>query len=309
MKAVLIREYGGPDVLEIADVPDPAPEAGEVLVEVHAASVNPIDWKMRQGLVKEFFDVPLPHIMGRDMSGVVRAVGDGVTAVRPGEEVFGVGNPVRDGTHAELVSIAADLVAPKPATIGHPEAAALGVAALSALAALEETAALGAGETVLIHAGAGGVGAAAIQFAKHIGATVVATASQGNLDYVRGLGADEAVDYRDRDFSEVVRDCDVVLDSMGGEVHNRSFACLKPGGRLAFLTAAPIEGETPRRDVRVERVQVRGGRDRLARLAELADAGAIVAQINAAFPLAEARKAYDLSETGHARGKIVLKIR
>lgn len=308
MKAVLIREYGGPDALEIAEVPDPDPEAGEVLVAVRSASVNPIDWKMRNGLVKAFFDVTLPHIMGRDMSGVVRAVGDGVTAVHPGDEVFGVGDPMRAGTHAELLAIAAGLVAPKPARIGHTETAALGVAALSAIAGLEETAKLSAGETVLIHAGAGGVGGAAIQLAKHLGATVVTTASEGNLEYVRGLGADRAVDYVSEDFADVVRDCDVVFDTIGGDVHRRSFACLKPDGRLVYLTAAPVKGAPPRRDVLVERVQVRGGRDRLARLAELAEKGAIAPQVKAVFPLDEARKAYDLSETGRTRGKIVLEV-
>ena len=309
MKAVLIRRYGGPDVLEVADAKSPMPGPKELTVEVHAASVNPIDWKMRQGLVQRLFDVKLPHVMGRDFSGVVRAVGPEVSDFTPGDLVFGIGDPMKDGTQAEYLCIAASLCARKPKGLLHNDAAALGVSGLSALAALEQTAPVQPGMKVLVHAGAGGVGHLAIQYAKHRGAAVAATASAANLDFCRRMGAAEVVDYRNQDFAARVRDCDIVLDTVGGETHARSLACLKPGGTLVYLVAAPLPKLYPRADVKVVQAPVRGGRAAIERVGELAVQNVLRPHISATFPLADAAKAYAQVESGRTRGKVVLAIR
>ncbi len=309
MKALIIRKYGGPEVLELAEIPDPAPSPGDVLVEVHAASVNPIDWKMREGRVLRFFDVPLPHVMGRDMSGVVREVGSEVTGLQPGDPVFGLANPLRDGTQAELVAIEADLVAKKPDALTHEEAASLGVSGLSMLAALEETAPVFRGMRVLVHAGAGGVGSLAIQYAVDRGAEVLATASARNTDYVRSLGASKVIDYKLSDWPQRALDCDVVFDTVGGSTHQDSQACLKPDGALVYLNAAPLPDTPPREDIMVLLAPVRTSREKLERVAELAAAGAVRAQVTETYPLHEADTAYARSQTGHTRGKIVIKLR
>ena len=309
MKALIIQKYGGPEVLELAEVVEPAPEPGDVLVDVYAASVNPIDWKMREGRVLRFFDVPLPHVMGRDMSGVIRAVGEEVTGLQPGDPVFGVGNPLRDGTQAEMMAVEADLVAKKPDALTHEEAASLGVAGLSMLAAIEDTAPVFRGMRVLVHAGAGGVGTLAIQYAADRGAEVLTTASARNTDYVRNLGADQVIDYSLSNWWEKATDCDVVFDTIGGATHAASQACLKPDGALVFLNAAPLPDTPAREDIMVLAAAVQTSREKLERIAELAAAGAVRPQVTKIFPLHEGDGAYALSQSGHARGKIVIKIR
>jgi NADPH:quinone reductase-like Zn-dependent oxidoreductase len=309
MKALIIRKYGGPEVLQLAEMPDPVPGSGDVLVEVHAASVNPIDWKMREGRVIRYFDVPLPHVMGRDMSGVVREVGSEVRGLHPGDPVFGVGNPLRNGTQAELLAIEAELVAKKPDALTHEEAASLGVSGLSMLAALEETAPVFRGMRVLIHAGAGGVGSLAIQYAVDRGAEVFATASARNTEYVRKLGAAKVIDYKLSDWPRRAPECDVVFDTVGGETHVASQACLKPDGTLVYLNAAPLPDTPPREDIMVLNAQVQVSREGLERIAELAAAGAVRPQVTETHPLREADAAYRRSQSGHARGKIVIKIR
>jgi NADPH:quinone reductase-like Zn-dependent oxidoreductase len=309
MKALIIRKYGGPEVLELAEIDDPTPGPGDILVDVHAASVNPIDWKMREGRVLRFFDVPLPHVMGRDMSGVVREVGPEVTGLQPGDPVFGLGNPLRDGTQSEMMAIEADLVAKKPDALTHEEAASLGVSGLSILAALEETAPVFRGMRVLIHAGAGGVGSLAIQYAVDRGAEVLTTASARSTDYVRELGAHQVIDYTLDGWWEKARDCDVVFDTVGGATHTASQACLKADGTLVYLNAAPLPEEAPREDIMVLGAPVRTSREKLERIAELAAAGAVRPQVTESYPLHEADTAYARSQTGHARGKIVIKFR
>jgi NADPH:quinone reductase-like Zn-dependent oxidoreductase len=313
MRAVLFRDYGGPEKLELAELPDPAAGPGEVLVDVHAASVNPIDWKMRAGILRAAFDLELPHVLGRDVSGVVAGIGEGggegVDSLAPGDAVFGLGDPMKPGTHAERIAIAGGLVAKKPDHLSHAEAAALGVAGLSVLAALETAVTIERGQTVLIHAGAGGVGHLAIRYAKHRGARVLATASARNHDFVRGHGADEVIDYTATDFRKAAHDCDVVLDPMGGEVHARSLEVLRPGGTLVFLIAAPIPEDAKRDDVQVVMAQVKGGTARLERVAALAGEGVLTPAIERRFPLADMREAYALIESGHSRGKVVLEMR
>ncbi len=309
MKALRIDGYGGKEALEIVDAARPDPGPAEVLVEVHAASVNPVDWKIREGHMKAFVDIPMPHILGRDVSGVVAAVGDEVDSLSVGDAVFGSAAANRDGTHAEFVAIDANMLAQKPDSIDHVDMASLPIAALSAYAGLVTHGNLAEREKVLIHAGAGGVGVIAIQLAKHIGATVATTAGESNAEYVRELGADIAIDYRSTDFNQALSDYDLVFDTMGGDIHLRSYAVLASGGRMTYLNADPIPDERPRDDVTVSNASVGYDTASLERIAELVDSGAIKPQVSAVVPLAEAVSAYGLIETGHVRGKVVLRVR
>ena len=309
MKALRIDGYGGSEALEIVDVARPAIGSSDVLVEVHAASVNPIDWKIREGYMKSFVEIPMPHIMGRDVSGVVVDKGEDVNILSVGDAVFGSATADRDGTHAEYVAIKPTLLAIKPDWIDHVDMASLPIASLSAYAGLVTHGNLVEGEKVLIHAGAGGVGVIALQLAKQIGATVATTASESNAGYVRELGADIVIDYRSTDFTKVVSNYDLVFDTLGGDVHLESYAVLAPGGRMTYLNAGPIPDEVPRDDVTVVNALVNYDTKPLARIAELVDSGAIKPQVSAVVPLAEAISAYNLSQTGHVRGKVVLRIR
>lgn len=310
MKAIAFDDYGGPEVLIYRDLPDPQFGPGDVLVEVHAASVNPLDWKMRQGAMRQAVELPLPYVPGRDFSGVIRSVGADVTAFAPGDGVFGTAERQRQGALAELLPVRADFVGRKPASLSHVETASTGVCGLTVLAALETTAPVSAGEKVLIHAGAGGVGCLAVQYAAYRGAHVTSTASADNADFVRGLGAERMVDYRTEDFTQLGPEFDIVFDTMGGAVHRQSYAVLKPGGILVYIHAAPIPaGDPPRDDVEVRNSMVEYGTDRLHRLAELLDSGAIKPQVREVFPLDRAVEAHRLIGSGHARGKLVVQVR
>ena len=240
MKAAFFMQHGGPEVLQYGDLPDPAPGAGELLVDVHAASVNAADWKMRAGNYSPVSH--FPYVPGRDFSGVVAALGAGAGDFKVGDPVFGVCDAGQEGAYAEKIAIKAAIVAKKPDALSHAECAALALAGLTALVSIEDTLQLASGETILIQGGAGGVAGFAIQLAKHIGARVVTTASAANHAYVRGLGADEVIDYRTEDFTRKVSACDAVFDTVGGEVALKSFSVLRPGGRAAFIasgTSAP----------------------------------------------------------------------
>src|SRR2546427_1703590 len=273
MKAVVFEKHGGPEVLRLAEVPDPTAGPGEVVVDIHAASVNAADYKVRLGGgAYSGSGVKLPHILGRDFSGVVSALGPGVTDLRAGDPVFGVCDQGIEGAYAEKIAIKAAIIAKKPDRLGHAEAAALALTSLTALWALEDTAQLKAGETILIQGGAGGVAGFAIQFAKHSGATVITTASARNHDYVRSLGVDRVIDYNVEDFTKTVTNCDVVFDTVGGEVQIRSYAVLKPGGRLVWIAAAPEGSQPPRSDVQTLRPGVARDRKHLERMLELLEA-------------------------------------
>src|SRR5438309_1531916 len=228
MKASFFRRYGGPEVLEYGEQPEPSPRAGELLIEIHAASVNAADWKMRGGHYGAA--VSVPHIPGRDFSGVVVSSG---AHFQPGDAVFGVCEVPREGAYAEKIAIREAIVARKPERLTHVQTAAIALTGLTALVSIEDTLKLKRGETILIQGGAGGVGGFAIALAKHLGARVIATASAENHDYVRKLGADEVIDYRSEDFTKALKDVDAVFDTVGGDVTMRSFAVLKSGGRLA----------------------------------------------------------------------------
>jgi NADPH:quinone reductase-like Zn-dependent oxidoreductase len=248
MKALMQDDYGGLDAMRIGDLPDPVPGPDDVLVEVHAAGINPIDWKVRGGALRARLELTFPDVLGRDLSGVIVAVGANVTDLKTGDALFGVCPPNRWGSHAELIAVDASIVAIKPHEVSHVEAASIALVGITALTALEKTATIEPGMKVLIHAGAGGVGAFAIQYCKSRGAMVYATCSAGNSEFVRGLGADEAIDYTKGDFAAGLSDIDVVYDTMGGDIHVRSQAVLKPGGMLVCLNAAPVPADAPVRD-------------------------------------------------------------
>lgn len=310
MKAVLFEKHGGPEVLHLAEVPDPTAGPGEVVVDIHAASVNAADYKVRLGGGAYGSGGPkLPHILGRDFSGVVGAVGPGVTDLAIGDPVFGVCDQGIEGAYAEKIAIKAAIIAKKPARLGHAEAAAMALTSLTALWALEDTAKLKPGETILIQGGAGGVAGFAIQLAKHIGATVITTASARNHHYVRRLGADRVVDYNAEDFSKTVVDCDVVFDTVGGDVQVRSYAVLKPGGRLVWIAPAPAGFQPIRKDVQVLRPNVARDRAHLERMLALLEAGAVSPPAITHYKLADAAEAHRVSEARHLQGKLVFGLR
>ena len=307
MKAAYFMKCGGPEVMEYGDVPDPVVSAGEVLVDVHAASVNGADWKVRSGRYAEIS--AFPYVPGRDFSGVVGAVGDGVRDLRAGDPVFGVLDVGREGAYAEQVVIQAAIVARKPASLSHVECAAIALTGLTALVSVEDTLRLERGERILIQGGAGGVASLAIQIAKHLGAHVITTASAANTAYVRGLGADQVIDYDAQDFTHAVSGLDAVFDTVGGDVAKRSYQVLRPGGRIAFISSGSVLPPAPRDDVASLRPNVRRDRAHLERLVELVTGGALRLPGITTYRLADAAAAHRLSEGRHLRGKLVFKIR
>jgi NADPH:quinone reductase-like Zn-dependent oxidoreductase len=306
MKAAYIEKFGGPENLKYGDLPDPTPGPGQVIVDTHAASVNGADWKVCAG---EYANPSFPVILGRDLSGVVSAIGSGVTDLRVGDEVFGVLEAGRDGTYCEKVAIGAAVVAKKPPGLSHVDATALALTGLTALRSIEGSLKLKAGETILIQGGAGGVASFAIQLAKHLGARVITTASAGNLAFVRELGADQVIDYNTTDFRKVVGNCDAVFDTVGGDVAMQSFAVLKPGGRAAFIASGAQAPKPDRSDVTALRPAVGRDRPAMERVAELHRAGAVRPPPVRLFKLADAAEAVGISKARHLKGKLVLKVR
>jgi NADPH:quinone reductase-like Zn-dependent oxidoreductase len=298
MRAVRVHAYGGPQTMRYEEVPMPTPGAGERLVNLAAASVNPIDWKMREGKLRSVFTLELPRVLGRDGAG---------TDVASGERVMGLGAPGRDGTHAEFTVFQAHSSCVVPPEVSLEDAAAAGVAGLSAWVALAENAQVAAGDRVLVHAGAGGVGSFAIQIAALRGAEVWTTCSGRNADWCRALGAYKVIDYTKQNFTAPGQIFDAVLDTIGGAVHRASTEVLKPGGKLVYLNAEPIQ-PVARKDVKVMPTDVRATQKRLLAVLTLIAQGELKVPIEARFPLARAAEAYELSRSGHARGKIVLTI-
>src|SRR6267154_174849 len=305
MKAAYIQQFGGPEVLKYGDLPDPVAGAGQVVVDTVAASVNGADPKVAAGDYKQ---TTFPLILGRDFSGVVSAVGAGVQDLRIGDDVFGVLEAGRDGTYCEKIAVGASIVAKKPAGMSHVDAAALALIGLTALRSVEDTLKLKSGETILIQGGAGGVAGFAIQLAKHLGARVISTTSTANLGFVRDLGADEVIDYKTTDFTKVVKNCDAVFDTVGGDVALRSFAVLKPGGRAAFIASGAQPPKADRSDVTALRPIVRRDRAHLERIVELYQAGVIPPPPVALYNLSDAVEAHRVSEARHLRGKLVFKV-
>jgi len=307
MKAMLLMGHGGPEMMKFGEAPDTKAGPGEVVVDIHAASVNGADPKVRRGNGRYKLD-KFPHIMGRDFSGVVSAVGPGVADFKVGDAVFAVTDVGIEGTYAEKIAIKAAIVAKKPEGLSHAEAAALGLVSLTALTAIEDTAHLKAGETILIQGGAGGVAGFAVQLAKHLGAKVITTASAGNHAYVRSLGADQVIDYNAEDFTKIGPVCDVVFDTVGGSVRAGSYAVLKRGGKLVWIAPAPEGFKPPREDVETLRPDVKRDRAHLERLVALLKAGAVRPPAIHRYKLADAAEAHRVSEARHLQGKLVLEI-
>ena len=307
MKAVLLDKHGGPEMLRYGDAPDPVAGAGEVVVDIHAASVNAADHKVRLGNGR-YRLTQFPHILGRDFSGIVSAVGAGAD-LKVGDAVFGVTDQGIEGAYAEKIAIKAAIVAKKPDGLSHDEAAALALTSLTALIAIEDTAHLKAGQTILIQGGAGGVAGFGIQLAKHLGAKVITTASRGNHAYVRGLGADEVVDYNAEDFTKIGPICDVVFDTVGGDVQVASYTVLKPGGKLVWIAPAPEGFRPARTDVETLRPNVLRGRAYLERMLHLLEVGAVRAPTIVRYKLPDAAEAHRVSEARHLQGKLVFEVR
>lgn len=307
MEAAFIERHGGPEVLKFGDMPDPVAAPGQVLVDIVAASVNGADWKVREGKSGELSR--FPYILGRDFSGVVSALGEGVSDLHIGDEVFGVCDVGQEGAYAEKIAIKAAIVARKTDRLSHVDAAALALAGLTAICTIEDTLKLKAGEKILIQGGAGGVASFAIQLAKHLGAHVITTASAANHDYVSGFGADEIIDYNAVDFTKVVKDCDAVFDTVGGDVAQRSFAVLKPGGRAAFIGSGPQAPKPARSDVVAIRPSVGRDRPHLERIIELVAQGAVRPPEVTRYKLSDAEAAHQVSQSRHFRAKLVFVIR
>lgn len=308
MKAIRIHNYGDGDVLRHEEAPLPEPGPEDVRIRVHAAAVNPVDWKIRQGHLASMLPHAMPLTLGWDVSGVVEQLGPEVSDLVVGDAVYSRPDIMRNGGYAEYVVVRADEVAAKPRSLSHNEAAAVPLAALTAWQGLFDHAQLAKGERVLIHAGAGGVGSFAIQLAKWAGAHVIATASAANESLVRDLGADDFVDYRSQRFEEVLSPVDVVLDTIGGETQERSLSLLTTGGRLFSVVGTPDPERLAAAGVRGGMYMVQPSRDGLRQIGGLIDAGNVRVLIDSVFPLSEVRAAHTKSETGRAKGKIVLEV-
>lgn len=305
MKAIRVHRFGGPEVLQYEAIQRPVPEADEMLIRVSAAGVNPVDWKMREGRNK---NRPLPMIPGWDVSGVIESVGKDVTDWKKGDEVYSRPDISRDGAYAEYIAVRASEIARKPKSIDHINAAAIPLAALTAWQVLFDAGGLSAGQKVLIHAAAGGVGHYAVQLAKWKGAYVIGTASQRNHDFLREIGADETIDYNMTTFEKVVHDVDMVFDTIGGETRQRSWQVLKKGGILVSIVGHPSEEDAARFGARPGYVFVQPNAGQLNEISGLVDSGKLKAFVQTVLPLIDAPKAHELSQEGHTRGKIVLKV-
>jgi NADPH:quinone reductase-like Zn-dependent oxidoreductase len=308
MQAVRFHSYGSPEVMVLEEVPRPQAGPGEVLIRIHAAGVNPLDWKVRAGHLKEWLQHRLPLIPGWDVSGVVEAVGPDVTAFKIGDAVYGMLDFMRNGAYAQYVAAQTRDLALKPRSVDHVQAAAVPLASLTAWQSLFEVAGMAPGQTILIHAAAGGVGHFAVQFAKWKGAKVIGTASASNASFLRELGTDEVIDYRTTRFEEVVRDVDVVLDPIGDDTQQRSWKVLKKGGILVATLGITSPEAAREHGVLGQGIMVHPDTAQLRQIAALIEAGNLKPAVATVLPLAEAAQAHALSQTGHVWGKIVLKV-
>lgn len=302
MKAAQFNDYGGSEVIEINEVEKPTPGENQVLVEVHTATINPFDYKVRRGYMKEMMPLQLPITLGGDFSGVV---------VGENREVFGQSYGFGGGSGAIAQYLVANLdnIADKPKSINHIEAGALPLVGVSAFQALEQHINLQKGQKILIHGGAGGIGSIAIQLAKHIGAYVATTATGDEVEFVKSLGADEVIDYQSQDFSEILKDYDAVYDTVGGETTDKSFKVLKKGGVLVSMLGEPNKDLAEEYEVTVIGQNTQTNSKNLSRLSELVDQGVIKPQIDKVFPFDQTREAFEYAETGHPKGKVVIEIK
>jgi NADPH:quinone reductase-like Zn-dependent oxidoreductase len=304
MKAIRIHAYGGPEVLKYEDVPRPIPNEDDVLIKVLAAGVNPVDWKIRQGYMKDMFTLPL--IPGWDVAGIIEEKGKKVTNLKIGESVYARPAILRNGAYAEYIAVKASEVALKPESIDYIQAAAVPLAALTAWQSIFDLAHLRAGQKILIHAAAGGVGHYAVQFANWAGAHVIGTASVHNHEFLKSIGAHETIDYNTTAFEDVVHDADVVFETIGGEVWQRSWKVLKKGGIMVSTLRGPEAGGMEALNKLCAHVFVQPDATQLGEIAALIDNGQVRPEISQVFPLQEAAKAQIANQSGHTRGKIVL---
>ncbi len=307
MKAIVVQDYGRPEVLVFEDVPRPKVSSGEVLVHVRAAGVNPIDWKIRSGMAKGMFPIQFPWIPGVDISGIIDEVGANVSELKPGDAVFGMIES-RSGGYAEYAAVKASGLAPKPKSIDFIRAAALPLVSMVARQSLFDTAHLSPGQSVLIHGASGGVGHLAVQLAKWKGAKVIGTASAKNAQFLKELGADEVIDYHTTKFEDVVHDVDVVLDLIGGDTQKRSWKVLKKGGMLISTVGISSSEEAAKYGVKAVNFMAHPDGNELWQIGKLIDEGKVKPVVSTVMPLNDAAKAHELSQSGHVRGKIVLKV-
>lgn len=305
IQAIRVHNYGGPEQLKLEEVQRPDPQAGEVLIHVHAAGVNPVDWKIRQGFMKDFRPMQFPYIPGVDLAGVVEEVGPGVTAFQKGQAVFGQS---AKGAYAEYAAASVETLALKLKTLNFDEAAAIPVGATTAWQGLFDQGELQAGQRVLIQGASGGVGSFAVQFARWKGAHVIGTTSTANVDFVRSLGAETVVDYTSTPVEQVVHDVDLVLDTVGAHTLESSVQAVKRGGTLVTIAGQPPEEKVKERGVHVALFSSRVSSKLLQTFAQLIDEGQVKVPIGRVFPLRDARQAHELSQSGHGRGRIVLHI-
>lgn len=310
MKAIVIEQYGGADELIEKELPKPKAQDKQVLIEIHATSVNPIDWKVREGYMKENMSFEFPLILGWDAAGVIADVGKDVKNFKIGDEVF-ARPAMENGTYAEYVAVDEDLVALKPATISFEEAASVPLAGLTAWQCLVDFGQVKSGDKVLIHAGSGGVGSLGIQIAKSFGAYVLSTASGKNGAFLKDLGVDEFIDYETTDFTNVVKDVDLVVDTMGGDILEKSLSVVKKGGRLVSIAGQPNIQKAQANQVTAESLWLNPNGKQLAELGELMEQREVKTRIGHTFPLSAKglREAHELSATHHAKGKIVIKVK
>ncbi len=308
MKAAQITEYGGKDVLKVvADAPKPSAKSGQILVEVYAAGVNPFDLKVREGYTKEMVELAFPATLGGDFAGVVAETGEGFTQ---GQAVYGQANALGgQGSYAEYTPVKASQLAAKPESIDFPTAAALPLASVSAYQALVDHMNIQKGQKILIHGGAGGIGSLAIQLAKHLGAYVATTASTKDTDFVKSLGANEAIDYKTQDFSEILKDYDAVFDTVGGETNKKSYDILKSGSALVSMVEQPDDDLVQKHQITYTAQQTRVTPERLNAITKLIDDGVLKPVIDKIFPLDEAAEALEYQKTQAPKGKVVIQVK
>lgn len=332
MKALYADSYGGAEAMKVGDLPEPKPARGEIKVRVHAAGLNPVDWKQRKGDFKAMAPLEFPFVLGKDISGIVTELGEGATRFSVGDAVFGCTSGMVGGGVAESICIDEGQLALKPDSMSHEEAASLPVVGLTSYQALVTYGKLKAGEKILIHAGAGGLGTFSIQLAKHLGAHVAVTCSTKNIDFVKSLGADEAIDYTKEKFEDRLHDYDFVYDTMGDKIRERSFSVLKQGGRMISVTGMPdlafakdnglnfivqtvfrLGNRKTTKFAKAKNIDYRwyindGTGTELAEVAKLIEQGAIKPIIHKTFELDDAAAAMTEQESGHCRGKVVVRI-
>lgn len=311
MKAAQISTYGGPEVFEINDIPTPSAESGKIVVEVYSASINPFDYKVRRGYMKDAVPIQFPTTLGGDFAGIVTEAGDGVSEFKKGDEVYGSASVFGkgSGSFAQFANASVNNVALKPTTVSLEEAGALPLVGSSAVQALEEHIKLHSGQKILIHGGAGGIGHVAIQLAKAIGAYVITTVSTPDIDIVKQLGADKVIDYKTQKFEEIVKDVDAVFDTVGGETLQKSIGVIKKDGILVSMTGTPDENAAKSAGITAIGQMTNTNSDHLKRLAQLVDEGKINVHIDKVFSLDQIKEAFTYQEEIHPKGKVVIKIK